>query len=145
MLQVGRARIEVCPLDGGEATPAVQAAAADPVADAGAQTWSGTEAEGAVVTVAAAVEDFLGPRIEVTGGPRAGHVFTLDRAWVALGEAGAELAVVTEEGAGHTVRGIGGFGPRLCHGETPLDGETRHLADGDRLTVGALEMVYRAG
>jgi hypothetical protein len=86
-----------------------------------------------------------GPRMEVIGGPRAGRSHRLDSPYVAFGELGSELAVVTAEGGGHAVRGLDGLGARLALNGVPLDEVARPLADGDRLQVGELELIYRGG
>jgi pSer/pThr/pTyr-binding forkhead associated (FHA) protein len=84
------------------------------------------------------------PGIEVVDGPAVGRSYPLDKPYVALGEAGAELAVVTREGAGHAVRGISGFGERLALNGVPLEENARSLSDGDRIQVGEQELIYRA-
>ena len=85
-----------------------------------------------------------GPCVEAIDGPAAGRIHLLDKPYIALGEAGAELAVVTREGTGHALRGISGFGDRLALNGVPLDEDSRPLSDGDRIQVGEQELVYRA-
>ncbi len=84
------------------------------------------------------------PCIEAVDGPAAGRIYPLDKPYVALGEAGAELAVVTREGTGHAVRGISGLGDRLALNGVPLEENARPLTDGDRIQVGEQALVYRA-
>ena len=85
-----------------------------------------------------------GPRLEAVAGPYMGRIEPLDRAWFALGEAGAELAVVTAHDGIHAVRGIEGFGGRLALNDEPLDGVERSLAAGDRLRVGDGTWLFHA-
>ncbi len=86
-----------------------------------------------------------GPCLEAIAGPCTGRVEPLDRAWFALGQAGAELAVVTAHDGLHAVRGIEGFGGRLTLNGEPLDSAERILSAGDRLRVGDGEWVFRDG
>jgi len=102
------------------------------------------ENETALLRPHEAVSSGLPPaRIVVIDGPRSGEVFDLRRPFVALGELGEEVAVVTRGRDRYRVRGLTGLGERLMLNDEPLDEEPRSLGDGDRLRIGTAEMVFR--
>jgi pSer/pThr/pTyr-binding forkhead associated (FHA) protein len=128
VIQIGPFTIQVRTADGSAARTMPLGGAAERVPPAGSR---------------AAVKAPPRALITVLGGSERGRVHDLRRPFVALGELGVRVAVVTRRKGCYAIRGVTGLGEQMCVNGEPLTRQARLLVDGDRIVIGNAEMEFR--